>query len=73
MDTKTKAIALASAGGLVTLSGCILKKAFPKIGSMVSGYGLAHIAIAGIVMADEEFCLSEKAEKEIDCIIEHLD
>ncbi len=68
MDTKTKAIALATAGGLVTASGCILKKAFPKMGWFVSGYGLAHMAIAGIVMADDEFCLTEKMEKEMSCV-----
>lgn len=68
MDTKTKAAALAIAGGLVTVSGCILKKAFPKMGWFVTGYGLAHMAIAGIVMADEELCLSEKVEDELCCV-----
>ena len=68
MDTKSKATALAIAGGLVTVSGCILKKAFPKIGWFVSGYGLAHLAIAGMVMADEEYCLTEKAEDKLECV-----
>ncbi len=68
MDKKTKIAALATAGGLVTISGCILKKAFPKTGCFVTGYGLAHMAIAGIVLADDEFCLSDMMEKELTCV-----
>ena len=67
MDKKTKIAALAAAGGLVTLSGCILKKAFPKTGWFVTGYGLAHLAVAGMVMADDEFCLADKLENEMGC------
>lgn len=40
MDTKTKAAALAIAGGLVTVSGCILKKAFPMDVTYTAGDGI---------------------------------